>query len=245
MSEPERFFFVHLQKTGGTALFQRLRESFGTEVVYPTLEDQGNVAAVIDVDHLVNQFRVHGNDFRVITGHFPLCTTEVLEVPFTTFTVLRDPVERTLSLLRRRQASDARFRGRDLLHIYADDDLRIIIDNHMVKMLSLTVNELGRTPLTQSVTFDEERLERAKRNLVGIDVVGLQEQFDTFCENLESRFGWNLGLPRFANRTPSVPVPDELRERIMADNHADVALYRFAVGLINERGSVPAVATDE
>ena len=29
MGEPERFFFVHLQKTGGTALFQRLREGFG------------------------------------------------------------------------------------------------------------------------------------------------------------------------------------------------------------------------
>ena len=176
MNEPERFFFVHRRKTGVTALFQRLRESFGTEVVYPTLKDQGNVATVIDVDHLVNQFLVHGNDFRVITGHFPLCTTEVLEVPFTTFTVLRDPVE---------------------------------------------------------------------RNLVGIDVVGLQERFDTFCDNLESRFGWNLGLSRFANRTPRVRVPDELRERIMADNHADVALHRFAVGLMNERGSGPAGAADE
>ncbi|MSO87321.1 MAG: hypothetical protein EXQ71_07355 [Acidimicrobiia bacterium] len=244
MSDPDRFFFVHLQKTGGTALFQRLRESFGVEVVYPTLADQGNVAAVIDVEHLVDQFRLHGNDFRVITGHFPLCAAEVLGVPFTTFTVLRDPVERTLSLLRRRQASDERFRGRDLLDIYADADLRVIIDNHMVKMLSLTAAEMGRIPLTQPVTFDDERLEAAKRSLERIDVVGLQEQFDTFCGNLESSFGWNLGPPRFANRTSSAPVPDELRERITTDNRADIALYRFAVGLVNERDPGPG-AVDE
>ena len=30
MSDPPRFFFVHLQKTAGTALFQRLRDHFGT-----------------------------------------------------------------------------------------------------------------------------------------------------------------------------------------------------------------------
>ena len=29
-----RYFFVHLQKTAGTALFKRLRYAFGTEAVF-------------------------------------------------------------------------------------------------------------------------------------------------------------------------------------------------------------------
>ncbi len=114
----------------------------------------------------------------------------------------------------------------------------------MVKLLSLTAAEMGRTPLTQRVTFDDERLEVAKRSLERIGVVGLPEQVDTFCGNLGSSFGWNLGLPRFANRTASVPLPDELRERSTTDNGADIALYRFAGGLVNDRGAGP-VAVDE
>jgi len=74
-----------------------------------------------------------------------------------------DPVERTLSLLRRRRAADDRFLGRELEDIYADPDLQHIIRNHMVKMLSLTVDEMGPTPLAQPVAFDAARLDRAFR----------------------------------------------------------------------------------
>ncbi len=239
MGEPARFFFVHLQKTGGTALYQRLRECFGPPAVYPTPDDHGEVAAVLDVRHLTRRFRADP-DLRVVTGHFPYCTGEVLGVPFTTFTVVRDPIERTLSVLRRRQVADEQFVGRELDEIYADAALRVIIDNHMVKMLSMTPDEMGLTPLTQSVTFDRERLGRAQHNLERIDVVGLQEQFEDFCATLETSFGWDLGAPRFANRTPHRPVPDGLRERIAADNRWDAELYRFAQDLVAARGPTGA-----
>jgi hypothetical protein len=235
MGEPERFFFVHLQKTGGTALYQRLRESFGPSAVYPTPEDQGEVAAVLDVDRMVQRFATQRDQVRVVTGHFPLCAAERLGVPFATFTVLRDPVERTLSLLRRRQAADARFQGLELDAIYDDAELRIIIDNHMVKMLSLTSAAMGPTPLTQPLALDATHLERARQNLEGIDVVGFQEHFEDFCTALEARFGWDLGPPRFANRTVPQPVPDALRERIASANHLDAELYRFALRSRRER----------
>lgn len=236
MGEPERFFFVHLQKTGGTALFQRLREGFGPDAVYPTPEDHGDVRAVTDVDHLRARLREHGADLQVITGHFPYCTIAALGGAFTTFTVLRHPVDRTLSLLRRRRLVEPRFQDLELDAIYEDPSLQDIIRNHMVKMLSLSPEEMGSTPLTLPVTFDDERLERAKLNLARIDVVGLQEHFDDFCVALEARLGRPLGTPRFANRTPSSPVADALRERIAADNHLDVALYRFAEQLVDDRG---------
>jgi len=235
VSAPERFFFVHLQKTGGTALFQRLRESFGPSAVYPTPEDQGEVAAVLDLEHLAKRFRAEQDHLRVVTGHFPYCTVDVLGVPFATFTVLREPVERTLSLLRRRQAADERFRGLALEAIYEDAALRTIIDNHMVKMLSLTPAELSTTPLTQSVALDEAHLDRAVQNLERIDVVGLQDRFEDFCTALEARFGWDLGAPRFANRTTPQPVADALRQRIAADNGLDAALYRHAQRMVQER----------
>jgi hypothetical protein len=235
MGEPERFFFVHLQKTGGTALFQRLREAFDPAEVYPLPEDQGDVRAVIDVDHLRERFAAHRDDLRVVTGHFPLCAVDELGVPFTTFTVLRHPIERTLSMLRRRQVLEDRFHGLALDEIYEDAELRAIFRDHMVKMLSLTAEEMGPTPLTLPVELDEGRLERAKRNLGTVDVIGLQEHFEAFCTLLEQRLGRGLGAPRFANRTPHGPVPEGLRERIAADNRLDVELYAHAEELVAQR----------
>jgi hypothetical protein len=243
VGEIERFFFVHLQKTGGTALSQRIRQSFGPEAIYPMPEDHGNVASVLSVDHLLARFAAHRDQVRVISGHFPYCMVDVLDVPLRTFTILRDPVERTLSLLRRRsQRGDARFLGRAPEDIYDDAELHDIIRNHMVKMLSLTPEEMAPIPLTQPVTFDQARLERAMQNLERIDVVGVQEQFDALCDELEIRFGWDLGAPRFANRTEKRPVSDALRERIAEDNAMDGELYRFAQELIERRRSAAAAA---
>jgi hypothetical protein len=139
-------------------------------------------------------------------------------------------------LLRRRQDAEERFHGRNLEDIYSDEALQHIIRNHMVKMLSLTVDELTSAPLVEPVEFDRARLERAKSNLrERIDVFGLQEHFDEFCGELSRRFGWDLGAPRFANRTQRSPVSDALRERIAQDNRIDGELYDFARQLWDER----------
>lgn len=235
-SGSRRFFFVHLQKTGGTALFQRLREAFGPDAVYPTPDDEPGARPVIDAAYLAERLRTHGDGLQVITGHFPLCLVEVLGEPFTTFTVLRDPVERTLSLLRRRKAAEARYQDLELDEIYDDPALLDIIRNHMVKMLSLRPDEMTDAPLTAPVDFDDERLVRAQHNLEhGIDLFGLQEQFEEFCTELSGLLGRDLGAARFANRTQPRPVSEELRARIAADNHLDVELYGFAQRLYRER----------
>ena len=88
---------------------------------------------------------------------------------------------------------------------------------------------MSSAPLIAHVDFDDTHLSLAKRNLEQrIDVFGLQEHFDEFCTLLEARFGWDLGRPRFANRTEPRAVDDGLRRRIAADNRMDVELYEYA-----------------
>jgi hypothetical protein len=233
----QRYFFVHLQKTAGTALFQRLRHHFGTGAVYPTPEYQGTPEAVLDVDLLVERFARHRSEIRVVTGHFPLCTRQRLPGTFATFTVLRDPVERALSFLRHQREEEPRFRGAPLEEIYEDPICREgLIRNHMVRMLSLSAEEMTDGALTP-ITVDDARLAAARNALEQrIDVVGVQEWFDPFCEELEDRFGWDLGPPRFANRTAHMDADDDLRARIAADNEYDARLYAFARDLVAERG---------
>jgi len=225
-----RWFFVHMHKTAGTTLYQRLLEQFGTASVYPTRAEQQAHKASLHVDLLCQKFRERGHELKLIAGHFPLCTTELLGVPFTTITVLRDPVERTLSSLRDMQEREPEFRGQPLERIYEEPiRFRCLIQNHMVKMLSLTPDEMTDGVLTVT-DFDRTHLERAQRNLVErIDVWGVQESFDELCDELVRRFGWNLGEPRFSNRTTPLTVSDDFRERIARDNALDVELYDFAV----------------
>ena len=235
--EPLRFFFVHLQKTAGTALFRRLRHHFGTDAVYPLPEYQGTPETSLDVDLLRTRFAANRSDIRVVTGHFPLCVTEALGVPFATFTVLREPVDRALSFLRHQREEEPRFAGASLEEIYEDPVCREgLLTNHMVRMLSLSLDEMTVGALTP-VDVNDRRLEVAMANLAGrIDVVGVQERFEEFCTTLSDRFGWDLGAPQFANRTRPYEASAELRARIAHDNEADAALHAYAIELVQHRG---------
>jgi hypothetical protein len=106
----------------------------------------------------------------------------------------------------------------------------------MVKMLSINPAEVTDAPLVHPFECDDARLEVAKRNLEHrVEVFGLQERFEAFCDDIAARYGWDLGEPRFANRSEPIPVSDELREQIASDSSYDVALYRFATRLSEAR----------
>ena len=228
---PERAFFVHLMKTGGTALKRRLRGAVGDDAFYPPVQDLKVDA--MNVDRLTEQYAAGRDHLRVVSGHFPLCVVELLGDSFSTFTILRDPVERALSQLRRRARRGLeRYQGGGLEEIYDDPQVQVVVCNHMVKMLSLTVEEMSNEPLIQRVTFDDDRLRRAKHNLEQMDVLGVQEQFEDFCAALEARYGWDLGPPLVANETDPVPVPDSLRKRLVEDNSLDIELYQHARDLL-------------
>jgi len=226
--EPRRFFFVHVQKTAGTALWRRLKEQFTPAEVYPGPGDGEPPDTVLSVEHLRARWKARRAELRIVTGHFPLCTVELLDAPFVTLTLLRDPVERTLSQLRHHRETTPADAERPLEAIYEDPVRFELVHNHLVKMFSLTVDEMTDGALTR-VTFTPERLARAKERLDVVDVIGLQTRFDDFCATLHERFGWDLGKPIFMNRTQPVAVSDAFRSRIAADNADDLELYEYAV----------------
>lgn len=246
-SQPQRFFFVHILKTGGTDLFTRLGGDpsievdhpyyFSEDEIYPNATDGDvfTVAPQMAVDQLLLRWAERRDQIRIVMGHFPLCTVEQLDADFTTLTVVREPVERTLSFLRHHRKMTVEDRDKPFEEIYGDDfRFRGLVHNHMVKMFSLTTDEMTDGMLTR-VDFDEGHLERAKAGLASVDVLGIQEHFEEFCDELESRFGWTLGTPLWANRTAPVDIPDSLVKRIAIDNALDVELYDYAVGLDSDR----------
>ena len=201
-----RFFFVHVQKTAGTALLRRMKSYFGPERSTRTTPT-GTIPDVALVhEQLAERFAARRDEIQVITGHFPLAVTELLRADFTTLTVLREPVERTLSYLRHHRVLLTEDRDVPLEEIY-EDPFRYhgLVHNHMVKMFALTPATMTAGALTH-VEFEPHHLELAKERLATVDVVGVQERFEEFCAELERRFGWDLGPPIFANRTKPVEV---------------------------------------
>lgn len=243
-SDPQRFFFVHVQKAAGTELFERLKRVFEPSQLYPDDSDGDPVAVApqLLVDQLLARWDARRDEIRVVAGHFPLCTIELLDADFTTMTVLREPVERTLSFVRHHRWFVPGDREASFEEIY-EDDFRFhgMIHNHMVKMFSLTTDEMDAGMLSH-VDLTREHLERAKAQLAGVDVVGLQEDFEGFERELSRRFGWDLGPPLHANARGGTVTDDPeheaaIRERIAEDNALDVELYEFARDEMSVRAS--------
>jgi hypothetical protein len=233
---PPRFFFVHLQKTAGTSLIFKLRRRFGEAAVYPTRADRRAVPDVwLDIQDLRKTFEARRDDVRVVAGHFPLCVSDMLGVPFNVLTVLRDPVERTLSFLRHSKQME----GSTATSLEESYDNPVLIDwivtNHMVKMLSMTPAEMTAGAMTY-LRFEPRHLEFARANLSErIDLFGLQEHFDAFCDEFADRYDLDLGSPIFANRTEPEVASEALRSRIADDNQLDMKLYEYARSLWETR----------
>lgn len=237
-TEPNRYFFCHLLKTAGTSMLLRLGEQFGPAALYPN-ETDGDL--VTDGPQLVTaqlrrRWAVRGDEIRMVIGHLPLCTTELLDVPFTRMTMLREPVARTLSFLQYHRVLIPADRDLPLEAIY-DNQQRYdqLIHNHMVKMLSLTPDEMTADMLTV-VDFTPERLARARANLEAIDAVGTQDRIEDFCRAVDAAYGWRITRDARHTGAGTPDVPASFRRRIAEDNADDMALYDHAVELVSTRG---------
>lgn len=236
-----RFFFIHIQKTGGTALLAQFREAFPAQAIYPNQTDGHPMldGPQFRTELLERAWRTRGHQLRMVIGHFPYCTVESLPVRFQTMTLLRDPVERTLSFLRHHRQLHPDDRDRTLADLYGDQErFGPMIHNHMVMMLGMRAEEMDDGMLTR-LAVDRGHLDRAKVNLRSIDVIGVQEDFDGFRRQINRRFGFSIQQAERVNTSDTVPDEDDtaLLARIHRDNALDCELYDYAVELLGQQSS--------
>ena len=232
-----RFFFIHVMRTGGTTFEQQLRRHFPRDQVYPNPDCDlpgGDVLRHLDLSYLLALPPERRAAIRLYYGHFPSVATEMLGVDTTTLTLLRDPVERTISLLRVMRERRPALAGLTLEQVYDDGELfPRLIHNHQTKLFSMTRADHPQSYLDE-VDVDGARLERAKANLARVDVVGITERYGEFVEGLRARFGWRFNEEARMNAALESPVePPGLRRRIVDDNGYDIELYEYARTLLN------------
>jgi hypothetical protein len=224
------FFFVHVMKTGGSTFRQHVRANFLPAERYPDDEHDANLfLAKLSVSGVVGLPAERHARTRIYTGHFPYCVSQMLGRPMTTLTILRDPVERTISHLKQEQASGPA--GRSLEEAYDDPQVRLLVDDHQVRMFAFTPED-GIETFAEPLPIDEARFALACDNLSAVHLVGLQERFDAFLDAVVARYGWVRAPVGSVRVSEPVAVSDALRERIIRDSSADIAFYEFARGLV-------------
>jgi hypothetical protein len=252
LANNERFFFLHVMKTGGMTLLHQFRQNFAREDIYPHREldiRYDGKFRQFELAYLLGLPQERRDRIRLYSGHFPYVACELLGGGFVTMTLLRDPVERTVSLLHQFQrevewigpnkAGKVQVDRRALNEVYEDPVVfGSLIHDHQTKVFSMTVADQP-TSYRDMITVDASRLARAKENLAEVAVVGLTEQYNEFLDDLTQRFGWQFRREVRTNATPPEadvePVSDALRARIAEDNAIDVEFYEYAKDLVRLR----------
>jgi hypothetical protein len=151
-------------------------------------------------------------------------------------TILRDPVERTISYLKQHHRDRDLGSERSLESIYELDWHRNLhIFDYQVRVFATTAGD-GIESVMQAVDIDAPHMEQAKAHLRSVDILGLQEHHDAFVAEAIRRLGW---APDDGVRNQRVSDPVEVsaafRRKIAEDNRHDVEFYEFARELYEER----------
>ncbi len=179
---------------------------------------------------------------EVVAGHFPFGQHERLPRPARYLTLLRNPVERTLS------------HYHHLMKIVPAGTTKAGLNPHWLPAppaglsLSDCLVEGGYIPpnlqtrmLCGLRSLDEQlprgALERAKENLSNFAFVGTIERLEEFLALMNVRLGWaTLVYTRAGTnplRPPRADVPSEQVELLEEQNALDSELYRHATGLLD------------
>jgi hypothetical protein len=240
VSEQQRFFFVHVMKTAGATVRESMTANFDPDSRYPDWQiDPPD--AYFDIDRLLGLPAERQSRISLYVGHFPYVVSQLVG-DVVTMTLLRDPIERTLSLLKQRSREYEVGQGLEEIYdglIDEYDGLRFkrLAGNHQTKIFAMTESDRLRNYM-DPIELDSERFEIAKRNLSRVDVIGFQEDLAPFYRELSDRFGFAFGKVEDRHVSPPIEVSASFRDRLAADVALDFEFYEFARRLVASRGPV-------
>ena len=224
--------FLHIPKTAGTSLTELLVDGVGSDRVCPA-------GTLVDYDAMSDEELAH---YDLLKGHFDYALRARLRRPALFLTMLRDPVDRVVSLYHQWRRSPVPPGGLGGEAVAKRYDLADFIDcgqtvvewrcvNAQVYQIADGVRQ-GRDP-----EKDREMLELAKAHLRDFAFVGLSERFAESVTRLCARFGWPVPttMPNANVSAEAGSINPAIRRRIEERNAADRALYDFAIDLIDGR----------
>jgi hypothetical protein len=226
--------FLHIPKAGGSTL----GEYVYNQCCAPNASDDDPLNAgvayldygfikdpeLVVPEHVVNL--LSRRDLRAVIGHFWFGLHEHITRPCRYITLLRDPLERVVSLYYYAKLQDT-----VSLEEFARKPPFREVDNDQTRRLA------GVNPPVGECT--SAMLDLARENLRGhFDVVGTTERMEDTIARLNVKLGWNrevVSYPRNVNseRPKSSLLTPEAVAAIRARNELDYELWRYASELLD------------
>lgn len=255
MTGDDRFFFMHIMKTGGTSFQRQAAASIDPAAIYPgpsfCATDTESRMAKVSHEILLGPDGPRPEDVDLYSLHQPLWVRDALQQSLVTVTILRDPIERAISHLR--QIGRGQFPGMGLEEAYEYHG-RALFRHYQIGQFSLTAEEWHETserrhewyyernhgpgpvdPDGGALPMDDARFERAVDRLRDVDVVATLDSFDLLTSFMVDRFGWASLPPTMKNDAANAsgvqelePVPVGLREQLVRDNELEAEFYAIA-----------------
>jgi hypothetical protein len=218
--------FLHIPRTAGTTLHNIIERHYPSEVVYSFGSDAHASARELESMPLAQRSKI-----RMLKGHLPYGVHDLLSGPSTYFTLLRDPVERAISLYYYvKRVSQHPLHE----HLVYCGNMKNFFESGRIRM-----SDNGQTRLVSGVWDDvpfgemgEEFLKQAKKNLeVSFSLVGLTCHFDETLLLLRHIFGWQDLLYKRKNVTRGRPCKNDLCAETLSLlydlNELDLRLYEY------------------
>ena len=230
MNEQPLAVFVHIPNAAGTTLKRVLVGNFpgGVRSLGNCFGRHGGFdrRAILRIDEAI----ARAHDSHAVSGKLPFGIRDRLPAGSRFVTLLRDPVERTLSQYNLLATTVKTLPGDGSLEaVLAAGDL--IYDNLQTRMLSDAPEPIGEV--------DEQMLEEAKENLrSGFAAFGIVERFDESLVLLAEPLGIESLLyvqERVSDRDRGADVAPAALRAAQGANEIDAELYRFAVDLFDQR----------
>jgi hypothetical protein len=222
---PERILVIHIAKTAGTSLRRMLQDEYGPSLVYPGdfyLERMPNGWYPLGSEML----RDYGNlpPHNVLVGHFTAAMADRLPCRYQTATFLREPVQRSLSML-------GQFSRMLKLPVPALLEDPQFMTANITDFQTRTLGADGVCDPHEVETVDDTVLGRALARLETLDFVGLTERFAESCVIFDARF--RTGISQFIRREvvhrPEGGELSEYSSRVSPFLERDRVLYERAV----------------
>ena len=148
LPQNDKFLFIHVMKTGGTSFSEVLSANFTTEQRYPEAyinadtEFFDRVEAYLHVPRFVADVNALKDQLRIVLGHVPYAVRSLLENDYITLTLLRDPIERTISYLKHCRRYHIEHMEQPLEKIYEDPWFHgSFIGDYQTKIFSMSARE--------------------------------------------------------------------------------------------------------
>lgn len=227
----DSYVFLHIGKTAGSTVRGALATVFPTEVICPLVFHKQITDMPIEDRDQYELFSAHiGFD---LAG-------ELASEPGNIFTLLRDPVDRVISLyyywreIEGDRGGPVFAKELPFLEFLDSDKAAVVVDVHNTQTWQIAFSHDSPTRRKLKAHLSEDEVfKQALDNIEQMKVIGVQEHIEQFRGALEAAYGWNLPELHKLNTTQKrerrEEVPFEIKRKIQSLNAMDIELYAYVL----------------